>query len=210
MTSSLKSAGDGTSSGNLVQTGSESNTAPLAGVGVSTSHLASRRRRPPRLVVKRLNLSFKTETVTSRGRWVSQDNFDVPLEDHREGYLRGLAAAGELLHALEARGPNGLNLETIIKAACDALDCPREGRSRRPAAYAFIRVLSHMVVFAARHADHGPHVAASLASARADHTFMDTYAARLRSEFLARMKAGKLAKKDTAQLLARLQGTGHA
>ena len=213
MTTSHKSAGGGTSSGNAVQTGSEPKHAPFAGASASPSvSVASRpQRRPPRLVVsRRSTLSFRTETWTARGRLVSLNDFDVPLEDHREGWLRGIRAAGELLHELQTGATHSLHVEHIIKHACEGLACPGKEKSRRPAAYAFIRVLSDMVSFAAQHADHRRHVAAHIESTLAEHAFLDAHAEQLRQDFIARMKAGKVAKKEAALLLARLQENGHA
>lgn len=210
MTTSHKSAGGGTSSGNAVQTGIET-AVPLAGPGASISTVASPRRRAPRLVVRpTAGLSFKTDTWTARGRWVARNDFDVPLEDHRAGFVRGFHLAGELLQALKAGTVHSCNISSIIQAAGRALDCRGREKSRSYAAHSFIRVLSGMVAFAAQHAHHEAYVSSAIASQLKDHEFLDAYREQLRREFIARMAAGKRAKKEAAQLMVQLRENGHA
>lgn len=101
-------------------------------------------------------LSFISHTHTKRGRHLSTCHFDVPAEDYGPGWFTGMRAAQEFMAAVQSHGiqaEHPLHMLDIIRDAAVAI---REDfyPSRHGAAAGFLRMLEHMIYFAAKNSDH--------------------------------------------------------
>ena len=105
-------------------------------------------------------LSFHTRHLDARGNALSDNAFDVPLEDYDHGWDTGRRAAAELLASIKGKPHDGTPmfgcrladlLQDVEKAQAERTtgDSP----SRRGAALGFLSVLDAAIQFAAHNAD---------------------------------------------------------
>ena len=99
-------------------------------------------------------LSFTSETYTKRGKWLANNCFDVPDENHEEGKLTGYRAARELLQAMRADadfGGSNSFVDILKDASAAAAVIGGHDNSRMWAARGFFEVLEGVVRGAAKH-----------------------------------------------------------
>jgi len=156
--------------------------------------------------MERDGLPFITSTYTKRGRLLTYNGFDVSAESYGDGWLKGMAAAAQLMDALK-EGREDFNLSVVIE---DAVKASVEERcsadsGRRGAADGFLSMIEAMLRGAAR--DHGSawirQRREEEAQWQAEHEARRDAERRQRNRaFAARMQAAKQAKRHAAGVRA--------
>ena len=160
-------------------------------------------------ITKPSGLSFHTRHLDARGNALSDNAFDVPLEDYDHGWDTGRRAAAELLACIKARPRDGMPmfgcrlsdlLPDVEKAQAEnaTVDSP----SRRGAALGFLSVLDAALQFAAHHADMQGFVRRELEEAENWRLKEVERKAAQRVEFVARMQAARKAKRAAKAVAA--------
>jgi len=174
------------SAGYLPLSASKANTAPKA---------------PPTLVVRRhACLSFWTTTTTARGRWVSSNPFDVPLESYGAGWHTGYAAILEMTVALRSGALHPSAASAVLAEAFAAVNEQPLGdpASRRGAACAFISVVNSLFTSAALAIDFEAHIQERLAESERCKEALAAHAAQAKTATVERMRLARAAKSAKA------------
>ena len=148
-------------------------------------------------------LSFCKLYRDSSGMIVRSTHFDVPKETFEDGYLTGLAAAGELLAALRESARQSIphHVTSMLQAAAEAAARqPRGGKaaSRAGAARGFLDAMAEMIRFAGKHSNHEAWIAERISRRREDAQRIREIERNERETFPARMKAAREAKRAAA------------
>ena len=148
-------------------------------------------------------LSFHTRHLDARGNALSDNAFDVPLEDYDHGWDTGRRAAAELLASIKGKPHDGTPmfgcrladlLQDVEKAQAERTtgDSP----SRRGAALGFLSVLDAAIQFAAHNADMQGYVQRELDRSEACRLREVERKAAERVEFVQRMQTARKAKRE--------------
>lgn len=109
-------------------------------------------------VKKNFNLSFVTRVETKSGKFVSENNFDVPAESYGDGELTGVRAAREYMAALSLPNFGCTSLMDIVREISTCFEEHENLKSgdlsRGNVAVSFLRELEVMLRFSAKNCNH--------------------------------------------------------
>ena len=160
-------------------------------------------------ITKPSGLSFHTRHLDARGNALSDNAFDVPLEDYDHGWDTGRRAAAELLAVLKTNPNNGepamgLRLSDLLPDVAKALAERAHGDTpaHKGAALGFLSVLDAAIKFAVHNSDMQGYVQRELDRSEAYRLREVERKAAERVEFVQRMQAARRAKRETVGVAA--------
>ena len=160
-------------------------------------------------IIKPGGLSFHTRYIDARGYTLSDNAFDVPLEDYGHGWDTGRRAAAELLAVLKTNPNNGepamgLRLSDLLPDVAKALAERAHGDTpaHKGAALGFLSVLDAAIKFAAHNSDMQGYVQRELDRSEAYRLREVERKAAERVEFVQRMQAARKAKREVTGVTA--------
>ena len=158
---------------------------------------------------KHAGLSFWTITETPRGRWISDDAFDVPPESYGDGFRTGYAVALELTNALRSQALSPSAAQEVMKAAFAVPRDPQgvDTLGRRGAACAFTSVVAALLSSAVGVLDVAAYIEGRLADSERGQEALEAFAAQAKAALLERMRVARAAKAAKAADKAADQAT---
>lgn len=188
---------------------SQSTITPAAGIPAVSVKAAKRTKPVVITITKPDGLSFRTQHIDARGHSVLDNFFDVPAEDYGSGWDTGRRAAAELLAVIKAQPRNGepmfgRRLSDLLPDVGKALaDCATgNDPDRKGAALGFLSVLDAAIKFAVQNADMQAYVQRELDRSEGWRLQAAERKAAERVEFVARMQAGRKAKRAAKAVAA--------
>lgn len=179
----------------------------FADLPVADTHRLQRHTEPP--VIKHADgsrtrqgaLTFITVNVNRQGGFVSENCFDVPMQNTVVGWATGYRCAKELVSAVKrGYGPH-INLGLIIEAAATAASHKTEfnGLGQRSAGAAFMAVVSQAMGFLIRHGKAEAWIDQEIKRTEASNEWYEKAVADEKAAFVLRMKVARAAKRAGSQ-----------
>lgn len=154
---------------------------------------------PDGSVKKFKHVSFVTETVSSRRKYLGVNHFDLAMQDSPNGKICGLNIAREFLEYSKLSNVcHGVGLTEMITSLAEAKQSKRDERANH-AAWKFLHVMSEMLRFAARHADFNGYIDRCVEDALRTEQFLAEREAKQKSDFVARMKKAREEKQKPTE-----------
>ncbi|WP_114970219.1 hypothetical protein [Rhodoferax ferrireducens] len=151
-------------------------------------------------VKTKFNLSFVTRVETKAGKFVSENNFDVPAQAYWDGALTGVKMASEYMAAISLRNFECTSLMSIVRdmATCLVAEADQElGTPKRGnVAVAFLRELECMLRFSAKHCNHQQYFSDQIAQQTLDIQAWEEKNQKKKTAFSERMREAKKAKRE--------------
>jgi hypothetical protein len=156
------------------------------------------------------DISFITTIRTNRGKYLSTNYFDAPIEPYFEGKITGYRMAHEVLSFIAAHKVKHFPLQHVMEAvySITAKDVPNTVRFNTPgvsgAADAFAHAMEEMIRYAGRHCDHLRWLSSMVEYEQQNNARYDELRLSQKAEFVERMKEAREKKRRQQAVGARL------